>query len=520
MTKRRTSAVLIGASALGVAVTAAAGPPRSEVRSTIVSAATLPLVREIDERFQSFQVGFSHLTGGETWRSYESMPEGGAPTSGFGAVREARAPANLNNRRLVTLTRALAPMYVRYSGTTANSVYFHDSDTPPPAKAPEGYTVVLTRAAWKGAMDFAKAVDAKIVTSFTNSPGVGDASGTWTPRMAAPWLAYTRSIGGEIYAAELFNEPNAPEPPRFLKGHSPEEFAHEFDAFRAFMHKAQGPKIAGPGTATLGVSGVPSIQGITSEHYALARPTPRFDIFSYHFYPAIAQRCAPETSPQGISIDKALTEEWLSRPDAELLRQKGWRDRFAPGAPIWLTETGGAACGGLRWQPTFLDSFRYLDTQARLAKLGLDAIFTHALISGSNGVIDEKTLEPNASYWGAVLWRRLMGTKVLDAGAVKPGLHTYAHCLRGTRGGVVLLALNLEGTPATLRLNSPGQLYALSAPELQSRMVLLNGRRLEVGTDDSLPPLNPARVEGPTVSLAPTTVNFIALPQAGNRSCV
>lgn len=29
----------------------------------------LPLVRTIDERFQSFQLGFSHLTGGDTWVS-------------------------------------------------------------------------------------------------------------------------------------------------------------------------------------------------------------------------------------------------------------------------------------------------------------------------------------------------------------------------------------------------------------------------------------------------------------------
>src|SRR5690606_16053334 len=119
-----------------------------------------------------------------------------------------------------------------------------------------------------------------------------------------------------------------------------------------------------------------------------ATPNAKFDIISYHFYPALAERCAPATSPQGISADRALTEEWLARPSKELQQQKALRDRFAPGAPIWLTETGGAACGGLRWQPTFLDTFRYLDTMSRTAKEGLDAIFTHALISGSNGIID------------------------------------------------------------------------------------------------------------------------------------
>jgi hypothetical protein len=278
-------------------------------------------------------------------------------------------------------------------------------------------------------------------------------------------------------------------------------------------------KLAGPGTANVGVPGLAAISGISSEDYAGASPAPRFGIVSYHFYPAVAQRCVPETSPQGMSADRALSEEWLARPDAELARQKALRDRIAPGAPIWLTETGGAACGGLRWQPTFLDMFRFLDTEARLSKQGLDAMFTHALISGSNGVIDEKTLEPNASYWGAVLWRRLMGARVLDAGENRPGLHTWAHCLRGVRGGVSLLALNLTGEQKAIGVPGRSQVYTLTSPELQSRTVLLNGSGLGVGADNRLPAMAPRMVFGQRIDLPAQSISFIALPGAGNRNC-
>ena len=477
----------------------------------------LPAVRTVDERFQSYQIGFSHLTGGETWKSYDALPKG--PATDVSQVREARAPTDLTNRRLRALTAGLAPFYLRYSGTTANSVYFHDSDTPPPAKAPEGYTVVLTRERWKEALDFAKAVNTRVLTSFTNSEGVRDAGHAWTPRMAEPWMAYTRAIGGEIYAAELFNEPNVPEPPRLPKGHTPEGFARDFATFRAFMSKAApNVKLAGPGNATLGISGVSAIIGVSPEQYARADPRPKFDIFSYHFYPTLAQRCAPADSPQGISADKALTEEFLARPDKQFQDIKALRDRYAPGAPIWLTETGGAACGGLIWQPTFLDTFRYLDTHARLAKQGLDAMFTHALISGSNGVIDEKTFQPNASYWAALLWRRLMGTVVLDAGASTSGLHLYAHCMRGRPGGVTLLAINLNAAATTLEVGRSAQLYALTAPEMQSRTVLLNGRALKVTSADRLPKISPVSVKG-RVTLAPSSNNFIALPDAKNARC-
>lgn len=504
---------------LTAASTSALATPPTDARD--VAAATLPLVREVDERFQSFQIGFSHLTGGETWKSYDDLAkQPAAATPSFAAVREARAPTDLANPRLRMLAAGLAPFYVRFSGTTANSVYFHDSDGPAPAQAPPGYTVLLTRNAWKGAVDFAKASDARIVTSFANSEGVRDADHAWTPRMAAPWLAYTRSIGGRIHAAELFNEPNAPEPPRVAKGHDAAEFARDYAAFHAFMRKAAPRvKLAGPGTARMGVGGIPSIEWVTSDDYLAAQPAPKFDILSYHYYPALAERCAPANSPQGMSADRALSEEWLARPDKEFERQRALRDRAAPGAPIWLTETGGAACGGLRWQPTFLDLFRFSDTHARLAKQGLDAIFTHALISGSNGIIDEKTLEPNASYWGALLWRRLMGTRVLDAGPTEAGFHLYAHCQRGVSGGVTLLAINLSDAGKTLRLPGPADLYALTATDLQSRVVQLNGRDLAIGSDNKLPTLSPARLATGVAQLAPRSVNFVTLPKAGNRSC-
>ena len=484
-----------------------------------MDAASLPFVRNVDERFQSFQIGFSHLTGGETWKSYDQLPKGQIATD-VSQVREPRAPTDLTNPKLRTLTAALAPFYLRYSDTTANSVYFHDADTPPPATAPKGYTVVLTRERWKAAMEFAKAVNTRVVTSFTNSEGVRDASHAWTPKMAAAWMAYTHSIGEHVYAAELFNEPNAPEPPRIPAGHSAPDFARDFAIFSTFMAKAASQvKLAGPGNATMGIPGVKAIMKPTPEEYAGASPRPKFDIVSYHFYPALAQRCAPPTSPMGMSEDKALTEEFLARPDKQFQEMKALRDRYAPNAPIWLTETGGAACGGLSWQPTFLDMFRYLDTEARLAKQGLDAMFTHALISGSNGVIDEKTLEPNASYWGALLWRRLMGTRVLDAGPLRPGLHVYAHCQRGKPGAVTLLAINLKTSSKTLSLSGPAELYALTSQELQSRTVLLNGRPLALDAKDRLPAIAPKQIKQKSVTLAPTSINFITLPNSGNPTC-
>lgn len=516
---------LLALSACSIALTTAAVARQgdaSKMNVVKVRPGTLPLVRTIDERFQSFQLGFSHLTGGDTWVSYENMtPEAvkeRAYTGNLASVREPRAPTDLGNRRFRNLVAGLGPLYIRYGGTTTNTVYFQDDDKPKLEKVPAGYKAVLTRERWRQALNFAKAVDAKIYTGFSVGHGVRDASGTWTPVHAKAWLAYNKSIGGEIYAAELFNEPNMEGHSDRLGNYTAADFARDYAVFRSFVAGSDPTiKFVGPSDVETGggsMEGTPDTRA-----YLTASPSPKFDVISYHFYPAIAERCAGVDSPRGIRMENALSEEYLARQDAPLKARMELRDRYAPGAPIWNTETGGAACGGARWQTAFLDTFRFIDTQARLAKLGMDAIFTHAILSGSNGVIDEKTFTPNADYWAALMWRRLIGTQVLDAGPITPRLHVYAHCLRGKPGGVALMAINLDPTAATLEADGVAEVYSLTSDDLLSKTVLLNGKPLALGADDTLPALVPFKQDGRRMVFAGHSVNFIALPQANNRAC-
>jgi hypothetical protein len=94
---------------------------------------------------------------------------------------------------------------------------------------------VLTRPQWKGVVDFAQAVDAGIVTSFTISPGVRNGAGVWTPVEAKPLLAYTKSVGGRIAAAEMFNEPTMPTYGGAPKGYDAESYARDYAVFRPFV---------------------------------------------------------------------------------------------------------------------------------------------------------------------------------------------------------------------------------------------------------------------------------------------
>ena len=114
-----------------------------------------------------------------------------------------------------------------------------------------------------------------------------------------------------------------------------------------------------------------------------------------------------------------------------------------------------------------------------------------------------------------------MGTTVLDP-AVKgePGLHLYAHCLRGTPGGIALLAINTDRTAShTLGIPLAGQRYTLSSDRLDGKRVQLNGTELALGPADALPALEGAAVAAGNLTLAPTTITFVTVPSAGNNSC-
>src|SRR6185436_11334636 len=113
------------------------------------------------------------------------------------------------NARLRKLAGVLGPTYLRVSGTWANATWFSDADVPASTNPPKGFNGILTRGQWKGVVDFARAANAEIITSFAMSDGTRNAAGAWMPEQASALLSYTKSIGGRIAAAEFMNEPNA-----------------------------------------------------------------------------------------------------------------------------------------------------------------------------------------------------------------------------------------------------------------------------------------------------------------------
>jgi heparanase 1 len=513
---------------IGAAVTIAL--PRLNVAQSL-NPTKMPKLGTVDPRYVSYNVEMVEVTGGRFWKPYksepgETTPKPNPPADGNQQVGidpnlfQLRSPINLANPRLRKLARELGPSYIRVSGTWQNSTYFQNDDNPPLSQAPKGFRGVLTRAEWKGVIDFAHDVDGAIVTSFPISDGTRDADGVWAPAQAKAFVEYTRSIGGNITATEFMNEPTFPGPGGAPAGYDAAAFAKDAKVFEAFLRRESPQTVfLGPGGVGEGVSLAPGgvkMKLILTDDLMKATG-PIFDAFSYHFYGTVSRRCMGT-----MAADKALNADWLDRTVVAEKFYADQRDKYLPGKPVWLTETAEAACGGDQFAGEFVDIFRFLNQLGALAEKGVTAVMHNTLASSDYGLLNEDTLGPRPDYWAALVWKRTMGDVVLDPGPIKnPNLRVYAHCSKDHKGGITLLALNTDREhEQVLSLPQPAQRFTLTAPALTSEKVLLNGMELRPESDGSVGSLKAAHASAGAIRLEPSSVTFLIIPSARNENCM
>ncbi|MGO4515171.1 hypothetical protein AB4Y89_05230 [Terriglobus sp. 2YAB30_2] len=510
--------------------TAIAGVTANVNAQSALNPKQMKALGEVDPRFVSYNVEAVEVTGGRFWAPFKSLSKDAAPLAPgeFGGIRDTneprfkyRPPIDLSNAKLRKLAAALGPAYVRVSGSWRNSTYFQDDDQPAMKTPPAGFQGVMTRAQWKGVVDFTKAVDGEIVASVATSPGTRNAEGIWTADQAKRWFDYTRSIGGRIAVTEYMNEPTLLSIGGAAGHYGAKEYARDSKIFAEFLKKeSPGTIYIGPSGAAEGVPQTPDLPGLklTPTSALMTEIGPLFDGFSYHVYYTRSHRCARD---EGTEIKELLTQDWLDRGKVAHAYFTELRDKFLPGKPMWLTETGEASCGGDTWAAEFVDSFRLLDQFGTLAQSGVKSIMYNTLASSDYGMIDEETYEPRPNYWASLLWKQTMGTRSLDPGLPQTSeLRTYAQCMKDSPGGVSVLLLNLSKTNAqTIQVPIDGGRYTLTSPDLLSKTVLLNGQELKVGQDGTVPHLQGKKFQKGKAILQPLSINVLTLPSAHNPFC-
>ena len=486
----------------------------------------LKAIRSVDPRLVSYNVEMTEVTGGTFWKAYtpeEIAGKGKFPIIGIknkDSLMQEYPPIDLYNPRLRKFAKEIGPAWVRVSGTWATTTYY-DFDGTTNGQPPEGYKSVLTKEQWIGVLEFVKAVDGKLLVSVSNCAGVHSADEPWNPGQAKLLFDFSREYGVPISAAEFMNEPNLLAGSGAPKGYTPENFVRDQDIFNKWLHdnypecKAVGPCSFNGKMGGLNIEKFPVKQLMSkiSTDAFLKNAKEPMEVFSYHYYNGVSERIAAGLHFVHWKDSLITCEEYLDGAPYCARSAAKMRDKYMPGAQMWVTESGDAGGGGNTWASTYVDVIRTLNELGSFATITDGVIFHNTLASSDYGWLKHGTFEPRPNYFAILLWNKLMGTTVYDSKIkISEGAHVYCHSRKDGKDGCVYLVINnSKKKSTTVKLPGEATCYTLAGHGgLRSTVMTLNGKELVIKENDELPDLS-GEVRSGNLELAPGSCAFIVV---------
>ncbi|XP_058578019.1 heparanase isoform X3 [Neofelis nebulosa] len=193
-------------------------------------------------------------------------------------------------------------------------------------------------------------------------------------------------------------------------------------------------------------------------------------------------------------------------------------------------KAGGEVIDSVTWH-------QWLDKLGLSARMGIEVVMRQVLFGAGNYHLVDQNFEPLPDYWLSLLFKKLVGTKVLRASVKGPDsrkLRVYLHCTninhpRYKEGDLTLYALNLHNV--TKRLQLPYHLFdkqvdkylvkPLGPDGLLSKSVQLNGQTLKMVDDHTLPALTEKPLRpGSTLGLPAFSYGFFVIRNAKVTACL
>ena len=491
----------------------------------------LETIRTVDSRLMSYNVEMTEVTGGTFWKEF--TPAQIAGTAEFPGVKDFSEmagliqwydPIDLYNPRLRKLAKELGSAWIRVSGSWATKTYY-DFDGHTGGKAPEGFQSVLTKDQWVGVLEFAKAVDGKILVSVGNCEGNHPGGGPLDLSQAKLLFKFSSDYGVPIAAAEFMNEPNILEMSGAPKGYTPVDYVRDHDLFNAWVRENYPDcLIVGPCTAdsqlmekgdgnTKGGAGLAEVLPSCSTEDLMRGSQVALDVFSYHCYNGVSERIASVMPDAHWDASQALSDDYLAMAGNCARSFVPVRDKYVPGGQIWVTESADAGGGGNTWGSTYLDVPRTLNELGEFATITDGVIFHNTLASSDYGFLRHSTFEPRPNYFAVLLWQQLMGNTVyVSKIPTAEGAHVFCHSRKDGKDGCVYMIINNSETETTIvELPQEAVCYKLAGKDgLRSSVMTLNGRDLVLGENNELPNLT-GKITSGNLELAPGTCAFIVL---------
>ena len=494
-------------------------------------------IRKVNPQLISYNVEMTEVTGGTFWKAYTDAQIDGTEqvpppdfSKGLAAMHQWYDPIDTTNPRLIKLASALGKCWIRVSGTWATKTYYDFEDAYPAGSAPEGYQNVLKKHQWINLLNFVKAVGGRLKISVSNCDGLHAANEPWNPSQAEKIFSLSREHGVPIEAVEFVNEPNMLNVTGFPKGYTAADFRRDQDIFHRWVRENYpecmivGQSDTDPNamsvdawgnpqenSSVLDTAGIAGVMAYCTTAELMDGCTEKLDVFSYHYYNGISERMRAMMPSAYTPAEGAMSEAYLGAAYTSARCFSSYRDKYCPGGEMWVTESGDAGAGGHTWASTYLEVPRTLNEIGGFATVTNGVIFHNTLASSDYGWLKHGTFDPRPSYFSVLLWKKLMGDTVYDSGEkIREGAHVYAHSRADGKDGAAYLIINNSWTETTtVELPKEAEVYALTGNgNLRSRTMLLNGKELKLGENDTLPELCGVPASG-KLTIAPGSCTFV-----------
>ena len=453
---------------------------------------------------------------------------------------------------LSNLVKQLSPLLLRLGGTASNGLVWTGSRGGLPCGSGGGPGVALSAACLDTILDFLNATGARLLLDFAPTRAAG--SSAWNTSSAEGVMAHVagRGAGHLIGAWQLGNED-----PGVASG---AQMGADFLVLSALAAAAGLPsEIIGPSAG-----GTPAawMDAFCAATYG------KLGMWSAHTYGGVD--CKDATG--GSFVRRSTYYDFVHQ-------MKGYveqRNRsMAPGTGLLVEETAAAAIGGcVNASDRFIDGFYYVTVLGLAAEYGVTQVNrqdiagwsflglpSHYTLAGPPGWTNgTASLTPHPDWYTSVLWKQVMGLKVLNftwQGSAYPSPDTgsnltlQAVCHATAAGGVGVAFVVGAGEDVVLTLPSlgagggvPREEFLLTAgaaaftgrapgrgaadaplpPQLWDDAIFLNGVEMKVDGLGRLPeyPIKGMVVESASeeLILPAFSYGFVSFPGAGIAACL
>lgn len=413
--------------------------------------------------------------------------------------------------------------HVRFGGTGNNALTYAVPGAPPCQPKGSGHTC-LNESHWRGVAGLAAAAQSPIIFGVNFFPGGKSSNATFDPTNAVQFFTWALQAGlPPIWGVENGNEIN-----RLVTAEQQAAGLLALDDALARVYGASprpvliGPDalglhslIAPPGAIPTGVilkyltDFVAAMKGrlraVTHHEYIEINAT---NVLEPAFMDTTLQLANAVVA--AVRVVSATVEVWAG----EVGPHNG---EGGPGDGRLGNCSGNKVCG--RWG----SALWYADSMASKALAGYAAYCRQDFVGADYGLLNFTTLAPAPDYWLLVLWKRLVGARVLSIATppADPLVRAYAFCGARAPGTVAVLLVHLGTAPACVDPpgiadpTQPRLEYALTPTEgtVESPGAALNGGApLALGAGGALPPLEGKAVPaGAPIILAPLSVTIVEI---------